>query len=384
MHIPDQAELLAGIRAWVEIETPTGHAAGLNRLMDLAAAEYAALDAQITRIPGRDGQGDHLSIALPWAGSDPENTPGLLVLSHLDTVHGVGALARMPFRIEDDCAYGPGICDMKGGAYIALRACASLVQAGRQTPLPVRILLTSDEETGSETSRALIEAEGARAAYVLVTEPARSGGKIVTGRRGIGRYALTAHGRAAHSGTNHAQGRSAVREMARQVLAIEEMTDYDRGLTLNVGQLRGGTTDNTVPEHCVAGIDLRVESMAVFEEADARLRALSPVDPDVSLHLEGGLNRPPYRKTPKIAALFAHAQTLAAEDGWVLEDLHTGGGSDGSFLAAKIPTLDGLGVDGAKAHTEEEHLYVSSLVPRMTLLRRLMETLGRQSDLKRF
>jgi len=374
LRVPGEAEILEGLRAWVEIETPTGHVAGINRLMDLAAAEYAALGAAVERIPGRDGQGDHLSIELPWPG--PATTKGILLLSHLDTVHAVGSLATMPFRVEGDHAYGPGISDMKGGAYIALRAIRTLVEAGVRTPLPVRVLLTSDEETGSDTSRALIERAADRAAYVLVTEPARGGGKVVTGRRGVARYTLTTHGRPAHSGTNHARGRSAIREMAHQVLAVEAMTDHERGLTLNVGQIAGGTSDNTVPEWCTAGLDVRIETRALFEEVDARLRALAPQTADVTLALEGGLNRPPYRKTPAIAALFEHARRLAAEDGWALEDLHTGGGSDGSFVAERVQTLDGLGVDGAAAHTPDEHLYVSSLVPRMTLLRRLMETLG--------
>ncbi|GMG83730.1 M20 family metallopeptidase [Paralimibaculum aggregatum] len=374
MQMPDEREILAGLRDWVEIETPTGYVAGINRLMDMVAGQFAALGAEIERIPGRDGQGDHLSVALPWSG--PAETPGLLVLCHLDTVHAVGSLASMPFRVEGDRAYGPGIADMKGGVYIAYRAARALVEAGAATPLPLRFLLTSDEETGSATSRALIEAAADRAAYVLVTEPARSGGKIVTGRRGLGRYRLTTRGRPAHSGTNHATGRSAIREMARQVLAIEAMTDYDRGVTLNVGQIHGGTSDNTVPEHCTAGVDLRADSNELLTEMDARLRALAPEDPDVTLNLTGGPNRPAYRKTPEIAALFEHAKGLAAEAGWVLEDLHTGGGSDGSFVAGRVPTLDGLGVDGAAAHTPDEHLFVSSLVPRMVLLRRLMETLG--------
>ncbi len=375
MRVPDDAEILEGVRAWVEIETPTGHVAGINRLMDLAGEGYRALGAEIARTPGRDGQGDHLSIALPWDGAR-ERGKEILILSHLDTVHPVGSLATMPWRVEGDHAYGPGTSDMKGGAYIAYRALRSLAEAGRATPLPVRVLLTSDEETGSATSQALIEETAERAAYVLVTEPARGGGKIVTGRRGVGRYRLEARGRAAHSGTNHAKGRSAVREMAHQVLAIEAMTDYARGVTLNVGRIEGGSTDNTVPEACWAGIDLRVESEALAAEMDAALRALRPVDPDVTLTLSGGPNRPAYTKTAGIAALFEHAKALAAEDGWVLEDLHTGGGSDGSFVANTVPTLDGLGVDGAEAHTATEHLYIHSLQPRMALLRRLVETLG--------
>lgn len=376
MRIPTETEILDGLRPWVEIETPTGHVAGLNRLMDLVAEDYRALGARIERIAGTHGQGDHLSIGLPWRGAVPADGPALLILSHLDTVHPVGTLADFPFRVEGARAYGPGIADMKGGAYIAYRALRSLIEAEIETPLPIRLLITSDEEIGSPTSRTLIEAEGARAKAVLVTEPARSGGKIVTGRRGVGRYTLTAQGRAAHAGTNHDKGRSAIREIARQVEAMEAMTDYARGLTVNIGRIEGGTTDNTVPEWARAHIDTRMQTMAIAAEIDARLRALRPSLDGVALTLEGGLNRPPYEKWPGIAALFDHAKGLAADIGFTLEDMHTGGGSDGSFVAASVPTLDGLGVDGAEAHTRNEHIYTASLVPRMTLLRRLAETVA--------
>ncbi|MGF1502047.1 MAG: M20 family metallopeptidase [Paracoccaceae bacterium] len=373
MRIPSEAEILEGLRAWVEIETPTDHPEGVNRLMGLVAEAYTELGARVVRIPGRAGAGDHLEIDLPHPRA---GETGVLVLSHLDTVHAVGTLGQLPFRVEGDRAFGPGICDMKGGAYICYRALRTLIEAEVETPLPVRLVINSDEETGSETSRDLIERAAERAKYVLVTEPARSGGKIVTGRRGVGRYGISTHGRAAHAGTNHDKGRNAVLEMARQVIAIEGMTDYARGLTLNVGRIQGGTTDNTVPEWCHARIDVRMETEEIAEEIDARLRALAPHDGDVEVTLTGGINRPPYRKTAGIEALFQHARGLAAEIGFALEDMHTGGGSDGSFVAARVPTLDGLGVDGAAAHTLEEHLYVSSLVPRMTLQRRLFETLA--------
>ncbi|MEM9146221.1 MAG: M20 family metallopeptidase [Pseudomonadota bacterium] len=377
MQIPDNETLLAGIRAWVEVETPTGHAVGINQLMDMVGAEFAAIGAELDRTPGREGQGDHLLARLPWRGAVPPATePGALILSHLDTVHAVGTLEQLPFRIEGDLAYGPGTSDMKGGAYIAYRAIRSLIEAGIDTPLPVRMLFTSDEETGSETSRALIEGLSEHAKYVLVTEPARSGGKIVTGRRGVGRYGLSAKGRAAHAGTNHALGRSAIRELAHKLIEIEGQTDYDRGVTFNIGRIWGGTSDNTVPEEASMRIDMRFTDQADGAAMDAWLRQLTPVDPDVAISLTGGLNRPAYSKTNAIAALFEHAKGLAGEAGWVLEDLHTGGGSDGSFVATRVPTLDGLGVDGAEAHTLTEHLYISSLQPRMALLRRLLETLA--------
>ncbi|MEM8598085.1 MAG: M20 family metallopeptidase, partial [Pseudomonadota bacterium] len=378
----DTAATLARLRDWVEIETPTGHAEGINRLMDRAAEAYRRLDGEITRLPGRDGQGDHLSIRLPWTGppnqeAGAEGGPdGILLLCHLDTVHPVGTLAGpLPWRVEGDRAWGPGIADMKGGTCLALAALEALYDGPRRTPLPVHVLLTSDEETGSPTSEALIREAAEHAAYVLVPEPARNGGKAVTERKGVARYGLETHGRAAHSGVAHADGRSAIAELARQVVAIESRTDPSRGLTFNIGRIWGGTADNTVPERAGCRIDVRMVSPEDAAEVDAWLRALRPHDPDVTLTLEGGLNRPPFQKSNAIAALFEHARGLAAEIGFTLEDMASGGGSDGSFVAAQTAVLDGIGIEGALMHTHEEHAMISSIAPRATLLRRLFETL---------
>ena len=366
-------EILEGIRAWVEVESQTADRDGVNRVMSKCAGEYEAAGAAVERIPGTDGRGDHLRITSAWGGDGP----GILVLCHLDTVHPKGTLAKdLPFRVEGDKAFGPGIYDMKGGAYIALCAYRAIAAGPTPNSLPVRFLYVADEETGSRTSRALIEQEAERAKYVLVTEPARDGGRVVTGRKGVGRYVIRAHGRPAHSGSKHQDGRNAIAEIARQVVAIDEMTDYARGITFNIGQIKGGTADNVVPEHCTATIDMRVQTIADGQDMEKRLRALKAHNPDVELILEGGLNRPPFEKTAGIAALFAHAKGLAAEIGFDLHDLSTGGGSDGNFTAHKVPTLDGLGVDGSGAHTLGEHLYISSLVPRMTLQKRLMESLA--------
>ena len=210
---------------------------------------------------------------------------------------------------------------------------------------------------------------------MLVTEPARRSGNLVTGRRGSARYRIAAQGRPSHSGTQHAEGRSAIREIARHVLAIEALTDYDRGISLNVGQIYGGTSDNTIPEHCTAHVDLRISTRADFEEIDAFIRGLTPHDPDVALTITGQLNRPPYRKTPAIQEIFDHAKGLAAEIGFEIGDELSGGGGDSSFIAEKVPALDGLGVRGDGAHTLDEYLEISSLQPRLALMRRLMETL---------
>jgi glutamate carboxypeptidase len=372
----DTETLLAGIRRWVEIESPTTDPEAVSRCAGAVAAEAAEAGMKVTRIPGRDGFGDHLLVEAPWN----TDAPGILVLSHLDTVHPIGMLAdRLAFRVEGDIAYGPGIYDMKGGAYLALAA--ARVAAGDPAPkLPLRHLFLSDEEVGSPTSRALIEAEARRARYVLVTEPAREGGRIVTARKGTARFDLEITGRPAHSGARHQDGRSAIRELAHQVLALEAMTDYLRDITVNVGVVAGGTRANVVPESARAEIDMRVPDMASAEAMVAKILSLKPHDPDVKLVVSGGLNRPPYEKTPAIASLFEHARGLAAEIGFELADLKTGGGSDGNFTAALVPTLDGLGVDGKGGHTDYEQLYVSSLVPRAMLLLRLFETLGQDGE----
>jgi glutamate carboxypeptidase len=365
--------LLDEIRSWVEIESPTTDPAAVNRMVDKVDADAKAAGTRMERIPGRDGYGDHLLISSPWGAADE---PGILVLSHLDTVHAVGTLAgALPFRVEGDSAYGPGIYDMKGGALIAFAALRVLIDTGATGLLPIRQLFVSEEEVGSPTSRAIIEQEARRARYVLVTEPAREGGRIVTARKGTARFDLKITGRPAHSGSRHQDGRSAVRELARHVLDLEGMTDYETGVTVNVGLIAGGTRANVVAEHASAEIDMRVPNPEIGDRAIARVLAIKAYDADCTLEITGGLNRPGYEKSAEIDALFQKARTLASEIGFDLKDLKTGGGSDGNFTAAIAPTLDGLGVDGKGGHTHHEQLYVSSLVPRATLMLRLMQTL---------
>ena len=369
----DAAQMLARIRRWVEIETPTDVAEAVNRLVNVVEAEYQGVGAKVVRIPGTQGLGDHLIASSPWGQDDQQ----ILVLSHLDTVHPLGFIQRLPFSVVGDSAFGPGIYDMKGGAWLGFHALAGLIGVGQATPLGVTHLLVSDEEVGSPTSRALIEAEARRAKFVLVTEPARDGGKIVTARKGVGRFVIDIVGQPAHAGARHADGRSALKELARQILVLEGMTDYARGVTVNVGVASGGTRENVVPERASAAVDLRVPSPKLAEEMEGRILGLQPHERGVTITVTGGLNRPPFVKDVRIAALLGHAQGVAAELGFHLEDVATGGGSDGNFTAPLAPTLDGLGVDGKGAHTHYEQLYVSSLEPRGRLLRRLMETLPR-------
>jgi len=366
----DAKNILDGIRRWVEIETPTEAPAQVNKLGELIAQGYADLPARVERIAGRDGCGDHLVVRSAWG----QDAPGILVLSHHDTVHPIGFIERLPFRIDGDRAYGPGIYDMKGGAYLAYHAFRQICTAPTRSPLGITQLYVSDEEIGSPTSRALIEAEGRKAKYVLVTEPARDGGKIVTGRKGVARFEVFLKGVPAHAGTRPQDGRSAIRELGNVIQALEALNDSSRGISVNVGVVRGGTRPNVVAEEAYAEVDMRVPTLAYAEELVPKILGLKSRTEGVSVKVIGELNRPPYEKSAG-AALFEHAKGLAAEIGFDLVDTSTGGGSDGNFTAPHTATLDGLGVDGEGAHTHYEQLYISSIEPRTRLLHRLFQTL---------
>jgi len=370
-HVFDADAILTGIRSWVEIESPTENPEQVNQLVSLVADGYRGLPADLERVPGKEGRGDHLIVRSEWG----RGKPGILVLSHLDTVHPMGFIKRLPFRLDGNSAFGPGIYDMKGGAYIAYAAFKQVCVDKEQTPLGITHMYVSDEEIGSPTSRALIEAEGQKAKFVLVTEPARDGGKIVTGRKGVARFEVFIKGVPAHSGSRPEDGRSAVRELAHVTLALDKLNDPQRGISVNVGVVRGGTKPNVIPEEAYAEVDLRVKTAADADEMVAKILAINPVTDGVSVKITGALNRPPYEKGNAGAALYEHARVLAAEIGFDLVDTFTGGGSDGNFTAPHTATLDGLGVDGKGAHTHFEQMYVSSIVPRARLLHRLYQTL---------
>ncbi|WP_316203456.1 M20 family metallopeptidase [Bradyrhizobium sp. SZCCHNS3051] len=367
----DSRTILEGIRQWVEIETPTEAPDQVNRLTSLVADGYRGLDATIERIAGRDGCGDHLVARSSWG----QDEPGILVLSHLDTVHPIGFIARLPFAVDGDVAYGPGIYDMKGGAYLAFHAFRQLCAEGQKSPLGITHLFVSDEEIGSPTSRALIEEEGRKAKYVLVTEPARDGGKIVTGRKGVARFDVAIRGVPAHAGARPQDGRSAIRELANVIHALEALNDPARGITVNVGVVRGGTRPNVIAEEAYAEVDARLPTPADAEEILPKILGLTSRSDGVTVEVSGEVNRPPYVKGNAGAALFEHAKSLADEIGFELVDTYTGGGSDGNFTAPFTATLDGLGIDGKGAHTHYEQMYISSIEPRTRLLYRLYQTL---------
>jgi glutamate carboxypeptidase len=363
-------EMLAGLRPWIECESPTWDAAAVNRMMDLASRDLALLGATVERIPGRMGFGDCVRARFPH----PSAAPGILVMGHLDTVHPVGTLAALPFRVEGPRCYGPGICDMKGGDYLSLEAIRQLIRAGIATKLPVTVLLTPDEEVGTPSARDVIEAEAARHRYVLIPEPGRADGGVVTGRYAIARFKLEATGRPSHAGARLGEGRSAIREMAKQIVAIEDMTTED--CTYSVGVVQGGQWVNCVATTCVGEALSMAKRQDDLDRGVERILGLRATGNDVSFRVERTVTRPVWEPDSRTMALWEHASRLASGLGFAIPHQSAGGGSDGNFTGAMgVATLDGLGAMGDGFHTLGEYLLVDSLVARGKLMAGLLATL---------
>ncbi len=370
----DADEMLAGLRPWVECESPTWDAAAVNRMMDLAAHDLAVMGARVERIPGRMGLGDSVRARFPHPQAEAEAAPGILVLGHLDTVHPIGTLESLPFRREGDLCYGPGICDMKGGNYLALEAMRQLARAGIATKLPVTVLLTPDEEIGTPSARALIEAEAARARAVLVPEPGRPDGGVTSGRYAIARFGLATVGRPSHAGARLSEGRSAIREMCRRILEIEEMTTED--CTFSVGVVHAGKWVNCVSSRAEAEVLSMAKRQADLDRGVEAMLALADPDAEVAFEVRRGVTRPVWEPDAGTGRLLAMAEAFHAAVGMTFRHESSGGGSDGNFTGAMgIPTLDGIGVEGDGYHTLEEHIRVGSLVPRARVMAGLLASI---------
>jgi len=354
--------MLALLKRLVEVESPSYDKAGVDKVGALVAEECRRQGAVVT-LYSQAAVGN--LVEARWG----EGRGGILLLAHMDTVHQIGTLERMPFREADGKIMGPGVEDMKGGIVVGLTALAALAEQHRLPNRPITALFTSDEEIGSPASRPLIESLALQSALVLVLEPAMPDGAIKTWRKGVGDFKLTVHGRAAHAGSDHQLGRNAIEELAHQILAIQNLTDYDKETTLNVGIIRGGTATNVVPEEAVAELDLRVMKPGEAERIIAALHALKPALEGTTLEISGELNRPPMPSNEMMKATFEKARRLAAGIGIQLQASGTGGASDANFVAPLgIPVLDGLGVVGDGAHSEREFIYKASLSERAGLL----------------
>ena len=366
-----QAEMTAFLSEIVAIESPSTDPAGV-------AALARRIDRELTPL-GLSGE------LLPVDGGGPilrsrNGENGVMLLGHLDTVWDTGTLARRPIRIEGDCLYGPGAYDMKGGIValvFALKALKAL--DGRGAIVPVTVFLTPLEEVGCETYRSVMEDDMRASRAVLDFEPAWPGGAVKTQRKGSASYTLRARGAASHAGADFARGANAILELSKRVLDAASLTDLERGVTVNVGTMRGGTRPNVVPDLAEAEIDVRFRTLADGEATRAALERLRPDDPRVTLEIESTFFYPPLERGPHVVAVYRAARRVASELGLPpLEEVATGGASEASFAAALgLPTLDGLGADGGGAHAVDEHVLLPSLPDRAALAAGLVLALGR-------
>ncbi len=365
----DTDDMLERLRPWIECESPTYDAAAVDRMMDIAAYDLTVAGAIVDRIPGRMGFGGSVRARFPHPDF---GKPGILISGHLDTVHPIGTLEKLPFKREGDICYGPGIMDMKGGNFVSLEAIKALAAAGMQSPLPITVLFTPDEEVGTPSTRDLIEAEAAKNKYVLVPEPARPDGGAVIGRYAIARFNLTTRGKPSHAGWALSEGRSAIAAMSRKILEIEAMTSDD--CTFSVGVIHAGQWVNCVSSSCEAQALTMAKTQEDLDKGVAAMMALQGEENGVIFEVTRGVTRPVWEPDqPGTMAMFDLAKELCSELGFELTGESSGGGSDGNFTGYMgIPTLDSIGVRGKGLHTLGEHIEVASLAERAKLIAGLL------------
>ena len=368
-------QIVSTIRKLVEVESPSDNKAAADRVAEAVAQDFAALGGEI-RVHRAVDFGNHLQVDFPGMAGKP-----VLLLGHYDTVYPLGTIATMPCRIDGNKLTGPGVLDMKSGIALMLHAIGGLLEWAKnhgqaELPRPVTVLLVSDEEMGSDSSRAITERLARKSGAVLVAEPSYgSAGAVKTARKGVGDYQIKVTGKASHAGLDFERGVNAIVEMARQIEKIAGFTNLENGLTLNVGIVSGGVRTNIVPAEASAQVDVRIAHMKDAAGIDKKMRSLRPFNRKCKIEVSGGINRPPMERTPGVAALYAKAVAIARELGWKLSEAAVGGGSDGNITAGLgIPTLDGLGGVGDGAHASHEHILISELPRRAALLAGLIES----------
>lgn len=352
-------------------ESPTHDKAACDALCVHLAEQFEERGGRV-KLHRQKTAGNHLQV--DFAG--PRGRKPILLLGHYDTVYDLGTLATMPWRESKGRLYGPGVFDMKAGIVQMMFALTALKQVTGGLSRPLTVLLVSDEEEGSDSSRALTEKLASRSEAVLVCEPSGPGGALKTARKGVGNFAIRVNGVAAHAGLHFDKGHNAILELARQVQAVSALTDLTRGITLNVGVIRGGTRTNVVPAEAAAEVDLRIARKSDGPMMERKVRALKAVDRHCKLTIDGGINRPPLERTKDVARLFALAQQIAQALGFNVDEIAVGGGSDGNFTAGMgIPTLDGVGAVGEGAHAMHESIVAAEMPRRAALLAGLIEAI---------
>jgi glutamate carboxypeptidase len=368
-HFGTQTDaMVALLEDLMRLESPTSDPKAVNGMGQRVAEELDKLGAALTTHP-RTEVGD--IVEARWN----EDQPGkpIVVVCHMDTVHPIGMLEANPIRQEDGKLYGPGSYDMKGSIVTTLAALKGLRDLEMFPDRPLVVLMTSDEETGSEHSRGLIEERARGAALAMIMEPALPDGSIKTWRKSTGGFTIKTFGIAAHAGGSHESGLNAIEEMAHQVIALQRMTNYKVGTTVSAGIISGGTARNTVPDMCEVFIDVRAMTREEMDRLTKQILAIQPVLPGARLEVEGGFDRPPMERNETMIATFNRAKIIAKQYNLTVREAGSGGASDGNYTAALgTPTLDGLGPVGDGAHSEREHIVMASLADSATLIASLL------------
>jgi glutamate carboxypeptidase len=370
-----ETDMLDLLEKLVNIDSGTSYKAGVDQVGNVLATTYRALGFEVA-VDRQSERGDHLTIVHPEA-----QNPNILIIGHLDTVFPVGTTQSRPFSRDESFAYGPGVYDMKASLVMMLFAIKSLIEQGDESLKRIKIILNSDEEHGSIYSRKLIEREAAGVKYTLIVEPSDITGKLITGRRGGGKFELHVTGKAAHSGEEPEKGRSAIGELAYKIIQLHALTDPSAGVHVNVGVVSGGTTSNTIAADAKASIDVRMETPEQAMELERKIKHIcsAATIEGTTLVLQGGITRPPMIKNANSEHLLNIVQEEAIQLGESLTDMKIGSGSDGNLTAAVgIATIDALGPRGGNAHTADEFLVIESLVPRTMLLANLVKRLSRE------
>lgn len=357
------------IKTLVELESPSGDQDRSKAVVDVlvAAAEKLSCVNKVERIEV-PGFGQNLVIE---AFQQQQSKGQILLVGHTDTVHEVGSLMLRPFRRQENRLYGPGTFDMKANCAMAIEVLRTLEILDLTPQFAITIVLTCDEEVGSQSGWPVIErvARSRETRCALVMEPPAPGGRVKTGRKGTGMYSIRVEGIAAHAGLDPEKGASAILELARQTERLHSINNSGSGITLNVGIVRGGTRSNVVAAEAQGEIDVRFSTEAESGELEQMFKSIEPIDERVKVFVSGGINRPPLERTPAVAELFETARSIGAMIDFDLGEAQVGGASDGNFIAAMgIPVLDGLGVSGDGAHAVHEHILADDIPVRGTII----------------